>query len=83
MTSDFLPAHSASFAHNFVSGCNVLFQNVPGYNGITDLSRKIVFWTHNFEVGLIDMGNSESHHKHKIVNESLNEMFLLDHNAAV
>ena len=39
-----LPAHPASFA------CN----------SIADLSLKIVFWTHKFAVGLIDMGNSES-----------------------
>ena len=35
-----LPAHPASFAHNF------LFQRVPGCNSMADLSLKIVFWTH-------------------------------------
>ena len=51
-----LPAHPASFVHNFVSGMqNILFQRV-----LEDLSLKIVFWTHKFAVGLIDMGNSES-----------------------
>ena len=54
-----LPAHPASFVHNFVSGMQ-RFQRVPGCNSIADLSIKIVFWTHKFAVGLIDMGNSES-----------------------
>ena len=51
-----LTPHPASFAHNFVSG----MQRVPGCNSIADLPLKIVFWTHKFAVGLIDMGNSES-----------------------
>ena len=56
-----LPAHPASFAHSFVSlDAKLLFQGVPGCNSIADLSLKIVFWTHKFAVGLIDMGNSES-----------------------
>ena len=55
-----LPAHPASFAHNFVSEMQFLFQRVPGCNSIADLSLKTVFWTHKFAVGLIDMGNSES-----------------------
>ena len=55
-----LHAHSASFAHNFVSGeQSFLFQRVQGCNSIADLSLKIVFWTHKFAVGLIDIGNSE------------------------
>ena len=29
-------------------------------HGIADLSLKIVFETHKFALGLIDMGNSES-----------------------
>ena len=33
-----LPVHPASFTHNFVSGTKFLFQRVPGYNGIADLS---------------------------------------------
>ena len=37
-----------------------LFKRVQGCNGIAELSRKIVFWTHEFAVGLIDMGISES-----------------------
>ena len=45
---------------------------VPGCNSIADLSLKIVFETHKFAVGLIDIGNSESRtHKPKIVNDSL------------
>ena len=44
----------------FSLGCKVLFQGVPGCNGIADLSGKIVFWTHKFAVGPIDMENSES-----------------------
>ena len=35
-----LPAHPASFAHQF------LFQRVPGCNSLANLSLKIVFWTH-------------------------------------
>ena len=37
------------------------------------LVMKIVFWSHKFGFGLIDMGNSESQdpYKPKIVNESL------------
>ena len=50
----FLPAHPASFAHKF------LFQRVLGCNNIADLSLKIVFWTHKLQLGLIDIGNSES-----------------------
>ena len=56
-----LPAHPASFAHNFVSEIEkFLFQQVPVCNSIADLSLKIVFLAHKFTVGLIDMGNSES-----------------------
>ena len=55
-----LPAHPASFALSFVSGMQSFFQRVPGCNSIADLSLKIVFWTHKFAVGLIDMGDSES-----------------------
>ena len=51
-----LPAHPASFAHNFVSR----MQSFYGCNCIADLSLKIVFWIHKGAVGLIDMGNSES-----------------------
>ena len=54
-----LPAHPAIFAHNFVPGMQS-FERVPGCNSIVDLSLKIVFWTHKFAIGLIDMGNSES-----------------------
>ena len=36
-----LPAHAASFAHNFVSGMQFLFQRVPGCNNIADLSFKL------------------------------------------
>ena len=49
-----LPAHPASFAHGVQSFY------FPGCNSIADLSLKIVFWTHKFAVGLIDMGKSES-----------------------
>ena len=34
--------------------------NIKNDPRIADLSLKIVFWTHKFAVGLIDMGNSES-----------------------
>ena len=56
----FLPAHPASFIDNFFSGMQFLFQPVPECNGIADLSWKIVFWTHKFAVGPIDMENSDS-----------------------
>ena len=32
----------------------------PGCKSIAELSLKIVFWTHKFAFGLIDMGNNES-----------------------
>ena len=51
-----LPAHPASFAHNFVSGMQSFYFS----ESQADLSLKIVFWTHKFAVGLIDMGNSKS-----------------------
>ena len=50
-----LPAHPASFAHD----AKVLFQRVLGCNirnSIADLPLKIVFWTHKFAFGLIDIG---------------------------
>ena len=59
-----LPAHPASFAHiyNFVSEMQsfyfTMFQDAIVLQ--TCLTLKIVFWTHKFAVGLIDMGNSES-----------------------
>ena len=47
-----LPAHPASFAHNFVSWMHFfLFQRVPGCNSIADLSLEKVFLTHMFAVG--------------------------------
>ena len=36
-----------------------IYQRVPGCNGFADLSLKIVFWTHKFAVGLIDMGGAQ------------------------
>ena len=55
-----LPAHPASLAHDCLWDAKFLFQRVPECNSIADLSLKIVFWTHKFAVGPIDMGNSES-----------------------
>ena len=58
-----LPAHPASFAHNFVSGMQSFYFSESQdaiMNSIADLSLNIVFWTHKFAVGLIDMGNTES-----------------------
>ena len=56
-----LPAHPASFAHNFVSGMqSFYFSESQDAIVYADLSLKIVFWTHKFADGLIDMGNSES-----------------------
>ena len=37
----------------------MLSQGVRGCNGIADLPLRIVFWTNEFAVGLIDMGNSK------------------------
>ena len=55
-----LPAHLASFAHNFVSGMQSFhFSESEDAIVIADLSLKIVFRTHKFAVGLIDMGISE------------------------
>ena len=56
-----LPAHPESFAHNFVSGMQS-FNFIESQDAI-ELQiclLKIVFWTHKFAVGLIDMGNRES-----------------------
>ena len=63
-----LPAHPASFAHNFVSGrdAKFLFQRVPGCNSIADLSLEKVLWTHKFAVGLIGMGYSLAEKQKKI-----------------
>ena len=52
-----LPAHPASFAHNFVFGVQSFYFSE---SQDADLPFKIVFWTHKFAVGFIDMGNSES-----------------------
>ena len=49
-----LPAHPASFAHKF------LFQRVTGCNSMSDFSLKIVFGLISLQLGLIDIGNSES-----------------------
>ena len=59
--SDFVTGASCIFCAFFcLWDANFLFQRVPGCNSIAGLSLKIVFWTHKFAVGLIDMGNSES-----------------------
>ena len=59
--SDFFYLRILHLLHIILSlGCKVFFQRVPGCNCIADLSLKIVFWTHNFAVGLNDMGNRES-----------------------
>ena len=56
-----LPAHPASFAYNFVYGMqSFYFRESHDANSIAGLSLIVVFWTHKFAVGLIDMGNSES-----------------------
>ena len=48
-----------------------LFQRVPGSNSVADLSFKIVFQTHKFAVGLIELETASPRtHKPKI--ESLN-----------
>ena len=59
--SDFVTCASCIFcAEVCLWDAKFLFQRVPGCNSIADLSLKIVFWSHKFAVGLIDMGNSES-----------------------
>ena len=59
--SDFFTCASCIFcALFFLWDAKFLFQWVPECIGIADLSWKIVFWTHAVELGLIDMGNSES-----------------------
>ena len=55
-----LPAHPASFANNFVSGMqSFYFSESQDAIVVLTCHLKIVFWTHKFAVGLIDMGNSE------------------------
>ena len=57
----FLPAHPASFTHNFCSGMQSFYFNESQYAMVLQTGHeKIVFWTHKFAVGLICMGNSES-----------------------
>ena len=59
----YLPAHPASFAHNFVSGMQSFYYFSESQDAMvlqTCHLKKIVFWAHKFAVGLIDMGNSES-----------------------
>ena len=51
-----LPAHPASFTHNFVSEMQSFY-----FSESQDaLVMKNSFWTRKFAVGPIDMGNSES-----------------------
>ena len=55
-----VPAHPASFAHNFVSGMqNLYFSESLDAFSIADLSLKTVYSTHKFAVGFIDIRNSE------------------------
>ena len=61
-----LPAHPASFAHNFVSGMqSFYFSESQVAFSIADLSLKIVFWTLKFAVGLIDTWEIASPRTHK------------------
>ena len=71
-----LPAHPASFAHNFVSGMQSFYFSKSQDSIITfaDLSLKIVFWTRVISLQLdllIWETASPRTHKPKIVNESL------------
>ena len=60
--SDFVTCASCTFCALFCPwDAKFLFQRVLGCNRIADLSLKIVFWTQKVAVGLIDMGNSDSH----------------------
>ena len=66
--SDFVTCASCIFYPQFfLWDAKFLFQRVLGCNGIPDLSRGIVFWTHKFGVGPID----PRIHKPKFVNKSL------------
>ena len=52
-----LPGHPASFAHNFVSGMqSFYFSEVPGCFVIKKKCSGLI----SLQLGLIDMGNSES-----------------------
>ena len=56
-----LPVHPASFAHNFVSGVQSFYLSESQDAILLQAChKKIVFWTHKFAVGLIDMGNGKS-----------------------
>ena len=59
--SDFFIRASCIFYSLFcLCDAKFLFQRVPGCNGTADLPCKIMFWTHKFGVGLIEMGICES-----------------------
>ena len=61
-----LPTHPASFAHNFVSGMQSLYfresKELEDAIVLQTCHLKIVYWTRmiSLQLGLIDMGNSES-----------------------
>ena len=59
--SDFLPAHPASYTHNLVSRMQSFnFGGSQDAMILHDFSMKIVFRTHKFAVGPIDIESSES-----------------------
>ena len=69
-----LPAHPVSFAHNFVSGMlGFYFSESQDAIVLQTCHKKKCSGLISLQLGLIDMGNSESQdpYKPKIVNESL------------
>ena len=61
LTVILLPAHPASFIHNFVSAMqSFYFSESQDAMDYCRLVMKNSFWTRKFAVGSIDMGNSES-----------------------
>ena len=62
-----LPAHPASFVHNFVSGMQRFYfsesQEWTGCNSIADLSLKIVLWTHKQALKYLKIGTCPASQK--------------------
>ena len=71
-----LLAYPVSFAQDIVSGMqSFYFSESQDAIVLQTCHQKIVFWTHKFVVGLVDMGTvSPRTHKPKIVNESLEQL---------
>ena len=65
-----LPAHPASFAHNFVSGMQSFYFSQSQDAMLLQMSLKIVFWTCSWDSLMWETASPRTH-KPKIVNESL------------